>query len=82
MSLQPRPCKACGAPTLRLAQYCDGCEYMTHREAARRLRVSEATYFRIIRSGAIKRRKIGRRHMVVSRAEVDNLLAGSAEVTK
>lgn len=73
---QNRYCRRCGASGA-LGVYCDVCEYMTPKQAARRLHVSESTYFRIVASGALHHRRVGLKKVLVSRVEVDNLLSGS-----
>lgn len=71
----PMKCKGCGVGTLRSGGYCQECEYMTQDEAAQRLHVSRATYFRMVAGGHIHQRKIGPRKTLVSRTEIDNILS-------
>jgi excisionase family DNA binding protein len=73
----PTKCKGCGVGTLRSGGYCQECEYMTQDEAAKRLHVSRATYFRMISAGQIHPRKIGPRKRLVNRIEIDNILSGA-----
>lgn len=72
---QPRKCTACGVSTLR-ARYCESCEYMSQDDAAKRLKVSRRTYYRLVGAGKINPWKIGLRKTLVARQEIDNLLSG------
>jgi excisionase family DNA binding protein len=72
---QPRNCSACGVQTL-LPRYCRECEYITQKQAAKELRVSRATFFRMVAAGRIHPRKIGVQKTLVARQEIDNLLSG------
>lgn len=68
-------CKGCGELTRREAGYCDRCEYMTQAEAAARLHVSKPTYYRMVRAGKIRPRRVSTGKILVWRPEVELLLS-------
>ena len=70
----PIRCKGCGVGTLRSGGYCEVCEYMTQAEAAARLHVSKATYYRMVRAKKLHPRRISPGKVLVLRAEVDAIL--------
>ena len=72
--MTPKPCRNCGAPTLRVPPYCPDCEFMSQPEAWKRLHISRSTYLKWVKAGKINPRRIGLRKLLVLRAEVDAIL--------
>ena len=69
-----KKCLNCGKSTERIQPYCSECEYMTQKDAYKRLKCSRSTYLRIVASGKLHPRRIGVSKLLVLRAEVDAIL--------
>ena len=73
-------CHHCGnqaVPSVhkRTGGYCGSCAYLTIPEAFTALRLSRATYYRLVRAGKIHPRRISPGRVFVPRADVDAILS-------
>jgi predicted DNA-binding transcriptional regulator AlpA len=76
-------CTHCGQPAVpsvhqRTGGYCGSCAYLTIPETYAALRISRATYYRMVRAGTIHPRHISPGRVLVPRADVDAILGVSA----
>jgi predicted DNA-binding transcriptional regulator AlpA len=70
-------CHNCGADIGPLLTYCSKCELLTINEALALLRLSRASFYRLVRAGRITPRHPTVRRTLVARADIDRILAGS-----
>lgn len=74
-------CNHCGqraVPSVakRTGGYCGECAYLTVAEAFAALRISRATYYRLVRGKRIHPRHITPGRVLVARKEIDRILSG------
>ena len=70
-------CHSCGTDVGPTLAYCPKCELLTVDEALALLRLSRASFYRLVRAGRIHPRHPTVRKTLVPRDDIDRILAGS-----